>query len=70
MKAAVDAYPQGMNVGIVGATDLVGDFMRASLADREFPVRSGAWRQWSRPPARLSSTIRPLGAWIPAFPSS
>ena len=30
----------GMHVGIVGATGLVGEFMRASLIDRKFPVSS------------------------------
>lgn len=30
----------GMNVGIVGATGLVGEFMLALLADRSFPVRT------------------------------
>jgi len=29
-----------MHVGIVGATGLVGEFMRASLIERDFPVRS------------------------------
>jgi aspartate-semialdehyde dehydrogenase len=31
---------QGMRVGIVGATGLVGEFMRASLIERNFPVHS------------------------------
>lgn len=30
----------GMRVGIVGATGLVGELMRACLAERDFPVRS------------------------------
>jgi aspartate-semialdehyde dehydrogenase len=30
----------GMQVGIVGATGLVGELMRACLAERDFPVRS------------------------------
>jgi aspartate-semialdehyde dehydrogenase len=29
-----------LNVGIVGATGLVGDFMRTTLAERHFPVRN------------------------------
>lgn len=33
-------YPHGMHVGIVGATGLVGEFMLALLAERNFPVRS------------------------------
>lgn len=33
-------YPHGMHVGIVGATGLVGEFMRTLLDERNFPVRS------------------------------
>ncbi len=33
-------YPDGMHVGIVGATGLVGEFMRSVLAERNFPVSS------------------------------
>ncbi|MCH8621788.1 aspartate-semialdehyde dehydrogenase [Undibacterium sp. TS12] len=33
-------YPHGMHVGIVGATGLVGEFMLALLAERNFPVHS------------------------------
>ena len=33
-------HPDNINVGIVGATGLVGEFMIASLAERNFPVRS------------------------------
>jgi len=33
-------FPEGMNVGIVGATGLVGELMLALLAERDFPVRS------------------------------
>jgi aspartate-semialdehyde dehydrogenase len=40
MSDAELARPDGMNVGIVGATGLVGEFMIASLAERNFPVRS------------------------------
>jgi aspartate-semialdehyde dehydrogenase len=40
MSVPSRAYPDGMNVGIVGATGLVGDFMLASLAERDFPVRA------------------------------
>jgi aspartate-semialdehyde dehydrogenase len=40
MTDAELTYPDGMNVGIVGATGLVGEFMIASLLERKFPVRS------------------------------
>ncbi len=40
MNTASRVYAAGMNVGIVGATGLVGEFMRISLAERNFPVRS------------------------------
>jgi len=40
MNTQSSAYPDGMHVGIVGATGLVGEFMRASLIERSFPVRS------------------------------
>ena len=34
------SFPQGLHVGIVGATGMVGDFMRAILIERQFPVAS------------------------------
>jgi len=40
MSDTEPSYPNGMNVGIVGATGLVGEFMIALLAERKFPVRS------------------------------
>ena len=40
MNAAALSHPDGMNIGIVGSTGLVGEFMLASLAERNFPVRS------------------------------
>ena len=40
MSEAELSHPDGMNVGIVGATGLVGEFMIASLAERNFPVQS------------------------------
>ena len=40
MTTSSTRWPEGMSVGIVGATGLVGEFMRAILAQREFPVRS------------------------------
>ncbi len=44
-----------MHVGIVGATGLVGEFMRASLIERNFPVRS----------LRLFASARSAGKSIP-----
>lgn len=40
MTAQAGRYPQGMNVGIVGATGLVGELMLSLLAERNFPVRT------------------------------
>lgn len=40
MSTQPPPYPHGMNVGIVGATGLVGEFMRSILAERDFPVKS------------------------------
>ena len=40
MNAPSRTHPEGMNIGIVGATGLVGEFMLACLADCNFPVRS------------------------------
>lgn len=40
MNTQSNARGNGMHVGIVGATGLVGEFMRASLIERNFPVRS------------------------------
>jgi aspartate-semialdehyde dehydrogenase len=40
MNTRSSAYPEGVHVGIIGATGLVGEFMRASLIERNFPVRS------------------------------
>lgn len=40
MTDAAPAHPEGLNVGIVGATGLVGEMMLACLAQRRFPVRT------------------------------
>lgn len=40
MNTRSKARAEGLHVGIVGATGLVGELMRASLAERGFPVRS------------------------------
>jgi aspartate-semialdehyde dehydrogenase len=40
MTAAACAHPEGIAIGIVGATGLVGEFMLACLAECNFPVRS------------------------------
>ena len=40
MNTRSNTSREGMRVGIVGATGLVGEFMRASLIERNFPVRS------------------------------
>jgi aspartate-semialdehyde dehydrogenase len=45
----------GLNVGIVGATGLVGEFMRATLAERTFPVRT----------LRLFASERSAGTSLP-----
>ncbi len=37
---SLERYPNGMHVGIVGATGLVGEFMRTLLEERNFPVSS------------------------------
>lgn len=37
---SLDRYPNGMQVGVVGATGLVGEFMRTLLEERNFPVSS------------------------------
>lgn len=37
---SLERYPHGMHVGVVGATGLVGEFMRKLLEERDFPVRS------------------------------
>jgi aspartate-semialdehyde dehydrogenase len=54
MKTGSSVYPDGMHVGIVGATGLVGEFMRASLAERNFPVRS----------LRLFASSRSAGSYL------
>jgi aspartate-semialdehyde dehydrogenase len=40
MDTRLEARPQGINVGIVGASGLVGELMRSILAERDFPVAS------------------------------
>jgi aspartate-semialdehyde dehydrogenase len=40
MNKQVNFDPKGVNVGIVGATGLVGELMRSILAERDFPVAS------------------------------
>jgi aspartate-semialdehyde dehydrogenase len=40
MNVAAPAHPEGLNVGIVGATGLVGEMMMACLAQRRFPVHT------------------------------
>ena len=40
MNTSSSRSRDGVHVGIVGATGLVGEFMRASLIERNFPVRS------------------------------
>jgi aspartate-semialdehyde dehydrogenase len=40
MNTQSRSYPEGVHVGIVGATGLVGELMLRTLAEREFPVRS------------------------------
>src|SRR5215813_5890002 len=40
MSTELRSCRQGANVGIVGASGLVGEFMRSILAKREFPVAS------------------------------
>jgi aspartate-semialdehyde dehydrogenase len=55
MSASPPAFPEGMHVGIVGATGLVGDFMRSLLAERAFPARS----------LRLFASARSAGRRLP-----
>lgn len=40
MSRKSESSPRRLNVGIVGATGLVGELMRSILAEREFPVES------------------------------
>ncbi|WP_284567927.1 aspartate-semialdehyde dehydrogenase [Xanthomonas graminis] len=40
MAERIEAYPEGVRVGIVGATGLVGELMLALLVERRYPVRS------------------------------
>jgi len=49
------AWPHGLRVGIVGATGVVGELMRANLAERDFPVRS----------LRLFASARSAGKSLP-----
>jgi aspartate-semialdehyde dehydrogenase len=55
MNKNSNANPDGMHVGIVGATGLVGEFMRASLLERAFPIRS----------LRLFASARSAGKRLP-----
>ena len=55
MNNGSNASRDGMRVGIVGATGLVGELMRASLAERHFPVRS----------LRLFASARSAGRHLP-----
>lgn len=48
------AFPEGMNVGIVGATGLVGNLMRSTLEERNFPVSS----------LRLFASARSAGKYL------
>ena len=49
-----NSYPDGLRVGIVGATGMVGEFMRAVLAERNFPLRS----------LRLFASARSAGKYL------
>lgn len=40
MRTGSRAYPEGVHVGIVGATGLVGGIIRSILAERAFPIAS------------------------------
>ena len=50
-----DSVPQGLSIGIVGATGLVGTLMRSILAERNFPVGS----------LRLFASARSAGKTLP-----
>ncbi|MEK8030524.1 aspartate-semialdehyde dehydrogenase [Ideonella sp. DXS29W] len=40
MSSTSAVHPDGLNIGIVGATGLVGEMMRACLATQPFPIRT------------------------------
>ncbi len=54
MSTGPRSYPQGMHVGIVGATGLVGEILRSILAEREFPAAS----------LRLFASARSAGRYL------
>ncbi len=55
MNTRTKSCPEGVHVGIVGATGLVGELMRSTLAERAFPVRS----------LRLFASARSAGKRLP-----